>query len=127
MKGIMKSKKVILSLLFVLAIIAVYLILYNKTYCIKINTDNVYEIQIKTSDANGINAKTITDGDEIKAYMDKVHNVKFTHPKFNTGKGWVTSVDIKIMKKNGTKWTYRYTILEDRMNIGSLQYKIISQ
>ncbi|MGB8454888.1 MAG: hypothetical protein WCD89_21480 [Anaerocolumna sp.] len=123
----MKSKKVILSLLFVLVIITIYLILYNKTYHIKVDTDNIYEIQVKTSDAYGLDSKTITNDDEIIAYMDKALNMKFTHPQFNTGKGWVTLVDIKMKKKNGTEWTYRYTVLDDCINIGSFQYKIISQ
>lgn len=123
----MKSKKVILSLLFVIVIITIYLILYNKTYHIKVNTNNIYEIQVQTSDAYGLNSKTITDDDEIKAYMDKALNMKFTHPQFHTGKGWVTAVDIKMRKKSGEEWTYRYTVLDDRINIGSFQYKIISQ
>lgn len=123
----MKSKKVIISLLFVLVIIIIYLILYNKTYYIKVNIDDIYEIQVKTLDAYGLNSKTITNIDEIKEYIGKAQSMKYTHPKFNTGKGWVTSVDIKIKRKNGTEWTYRYTVLDDRINIGSFQYKIISQ
>ncbi|WFR54914.1 hypothetical protein QA584_14945 [Anaerocolumna sp. AGMB13025] len=123
----MKSKKVILSLLFVLVMVIIYLILYNKTYHIKVNTDNIYEIQVKTSDADGLNTKTITNVDEIKDYMDDALNMKFTHPKFNTGKGWVTSVDIKMRKKDGSEWIYGYTLFDDRINIGSIQYKIISQ
>jgi hypothetical protein len=123
----MKSKKYIFSLLLVLILIIIYLVLYNKTYHIKINTDNIYEIQVQTSDAYGLNTKSMTNADEINVYMEKVKNMKFTHPKFYTGKGWVTAVDIKTKKKNGTEWTYQYTITEDRINIGSFQYEIISQ
>jgi hypothetical protein len=107
--------------------VIIYLILINKTYHIKVNIDNIYEIQVKTSDADGLHSKTITNVDEIKVYMEDALNMKFTHPKFNTGKGWVTSVDIKMRKKNGREWIYRYTLLDDRINIGSIQYKITSQ
>ena len=123
----MKSKKVRISLLLVIIIITMLLILYNKTYHIKVKIDDIYEIQVKTSDTDGLNSKIITNVDEIKEYMGKAQNIKFTHPHLNTGKGWVTLVDIKIKRKNGTEGTYRYTVLDDRINIGPFQYEIISQ
>lgn len=123
----MKSRKGIFSLLLVSIIIIAYIVLYNKTYCIKVKTDDVYKIGIQTSDTYGLVTKTITNKDEIKEFMEKVRNMKFTHPKFNTGKGWVTAVDIYIKDKSGNKKIYQYTILENWINIGAYQYKIISQ
>lgn len=124
----MKSKKIILTILFVLSIVMIYFVLYNKIYQIKVNTDKIYEIEVKTSDDNGLISRTITKADEIKGYMEEnALKLKFTHPKFNTGKGWVRSVNIKIRKTDGGEWIYRYTVLDDRITIGLFQYKIISQ
>lgn len=101
--------------------------LYNKTYCIHVNTNNVYEIKIQTSDTYGLKTKIITDVKDIKGYMNKVRKFRFTHPRFHTGKGFITAVAIKMKDKRGNQNLYQYTILNDRISIGAFQYKIISE
>lgn len=123
----MKHKKVIFFLLLVLILLIIYITLYNKTYSITVNSDNVYEIEIQTLATFGLKEKTITDVNQIEAFLDEARNIKFTHPKINMGKGWVTAVDIKIKDKEGNENLYRYTILYDKISIGSFQYEIISK
>lgn len=121
----MKSKKAIIAIIFILAIVVVYIILYNKTYHIRVDIDDVYMIQIQTCDSDGFTTKTISDHDEIKAYVDKAKKIRFTHPKFYTGKGWTTMVDINMKNKKGAFRTYRYTISGDSIVIGSFKYDIL--
>jgi hypothetical protein len=123
----MKHKKGVLFLLFMIISITIYLILYNRTYRITVKADNVYEIRIQTAQGFGLDTKTITNAEEIKDFMGEVHKIRFTHPKFDTGKGWVTAVRIKSRNKSGSDNVYSYTILGDKLKIGSIQYKIISQ
>ncbi len=125
----MKSKRRVLILSGILLAIILYLIFYNKTYSIKIEDKEVYEIKIQTPGAFGfgLNTKTITKPDEITLYLDQVLKLRFTHPKIDTGKGWITAVDIKYRSETGKERMISYTILEDKIEIGSFQYDIISQ
>ena len=125
----MKSKRRVLILSGILLAIIIYLIFYNKTYSIKVEDKEVCEIKIQTPGAFGFgkDTTTITNPDEIKLYLDQVQSLRFTHPKIDTGKGWVTAVDIKYRSESGKARMIRYTTLEDKIEIGSFQYDIISQ
>ena len=124
-----KMKRRVLILSGIILAIILYLAFYHKTYSIKVENKEIYEIKIQTPGAFGfgIDTKIITNPDEIKRYLEQVQTLRFTHPKIATGKGWVTAVDIKYRGKSGKKRMIRYTLLEDKIEIGSFQYDIISQ
>lgn len=120
-----KIKKLIIAVAFLLVIVVVYIILYNKTYHIRVDIDEVYMVQIQTNDSNGINTSIITDPNEIKAYVEEAKKIRFTHPKFFPGKGWTTMVDIKMKSKSGSEKTYRYTISDTNIVIGQLKFDLL--
>lgn len=121
----MKIKKVIVLILFIIILAIIYIVLYNKTYHINVEANNVYEIQIKTLDP--YQEKILTDVEEIKKYLEAVQKLQFTHPTIFTGKGWETDVTIKSRNSIGANTSYRYSIINNYIQKGSFRYKLILQ
>lgn len=123
----MKSRyiKFIVLAISLVVIFIICMALYNKTYLVNINPDNVYEIQTQLSGPYHVD--TITDKEEINTYLETVQKLNFTHPHIFTGKGWSELVTIKMRNDNGIKTEYRYSLLGDYISTGSFRYKIISR
>jgi hypothetical protein len=118
----MQSKKVTVCVFLIFAgFIIIYLALYYKVYRIKINANEVYEIDIRT----GLDTKIITVPQEIKEYLDKVLAMKYTHPRILTGKGWTSAVCLKLRSDNGNERKFEYIIANNMIQFGSIEYKII--
>ncbi len=113
----------------VLLVILLYLIFYYKTYSIRLEDREVYELMIQSPPASGLglDTKIITNPDEINTYLEQVNKLRFTHPRIDTGKGWVTRVDIKYISKSGHKRVISYTILGEKLRYGSFTYDIRTQ
>lgn len=123
-----KNKKTIIFFSVILLIVVTYILVYNKSYHIKVRINDIYEIQIQTSneDGYGLKTETIKNEDKIKDFIKEAQKLKFTHPTYHTGKGWETAITIKMRDKDNINTEYKYTLLKDYINIGLFRYKIIS-
>jgi len=111
--------------LFIVILIIIYIVLYNKIYYINVDTNNVYEVLIKTS--YPYQEKTLTDDKEIEMYLETLQKIRFTHPSINTGKGWETAVTIKSRNSDGINTEYSFFLLNNYIQKGHFCYKIISE
>lgn len=125
----MKNKKTIIFFCILIFLVAICIVFYNKSCYIKVRSNDVYEIQIQAlnNDGYGLKTEVLKNDDEIKEFLKDIQKLKFTHPKYNSGKGWKTAVTIKMKDKDNINTEYKYTLLDDYINIGLFQYKIISR